>query len=396
MTALEAAREEAPPSTRVCVVGSGSRFLSGISYFTHRLATALAERNEVSVILVRRLMPARWYPGRERVGRALAALAYPPAIRALDGIDWYWGPSIVRAVLFLRRRRPQVLVLQWWTGTVLHSYLLLAWLARRWGVRVVMEFHEVQDVGEVDVPGAGAYVRALLPHLLRLIDASVVHSEFDRAVIRGRYGLEDRPMVTIPHGPYEPDAEEPPPRRGPDDVCRLLYFGVIRRYKGVEDLLAAFEAMGAEEAAGYRLQIVGEVWERWDLPGRLVRGSRHRDRIDFVDRYVSDAEAQAAFAAADAVVLPYHRSSASGPLHMAMSRGLPVVVTAVGGLVEATEGYEGALLVPPRDPAAILDAVRRARGLRGMRFADPHTWRRTADRYGELLAAISAGRAVRR
>ena len=44
---------------------------------------------------------------------------------------------------------------------------------------------------------------------------------------------------------------------------------------------------------------------------------------------------------ADAVVLPYHRSSLSGPLHIAMSAGLPVVVTAVGGLVEVVQDYSG-------------------------------------------------------
>jgi glycosyltransferase involved in cell wall biosynthesis len=389
MTARKGAEPEPEPGLRVCVVGSGTRFLSGISYFTHRLSTALAESHCVSVILIRRLMPASWYPGRMRVGRTLARFSYPASVPTLDGIDWYWGTSIVRAIRFLRRQRCDVLILQWWTGTVLHSYLLLAWLARRSGSRVVMEFHEVQDVGELAVPGAGAYVRALLPRLLHMVDAAVVHSEFDRALITQRFGLDGRPVALIPHGPYEPHFA---PSHGSTDCehgpCRILYFGVIRRYKGVEDLLSAFEAMDDREAAGYRLTIVGETWEGWELPARMIRASRHRPRIGFVNRYVSDDEAADAFAQADAVVLPYRRCSASGPLHMTMSHGLPVVVTGVGGLPEAVRGYEGAVLVPPMDPGAILAALRRVREMRGRRFADPHSWKRTERRYNELLAAL--------
>ena len=59
-------------------------------------------------------------------GKDLSELRLANDIRRLDGIDWYWGWSMVRAVIFLWRERPHVLILQWWTGAVLHSYLLLA------------------------------------------------------------------------------------------------------------------------------------------------------------------------------------------------------------------------------------------------------------------------------
>ena len=93
------------------------------------------------------------------------------------------------------------------------------------------------------------------------------------------------------------------------------------------------------------------------------------------------------FARADVVVLPYLRSSASGPLHIAMSNGLPVVVTSVGGLAEAVADYPGALTVPPADAPALADALRSARGMTGRRYADPHSWRRNVD-------AILAGSAA--
>jgi hypothetical protein len=55
--------------------------------------------------------------------------------------------------------RPDVVIFQWWTGTVLHTYIALALLTRLLGGRVVIEFHEVLDTGEVNIPLAHAYVR---------------------------------------------------------------------------------------------------------------------------------------------------------------------------------------------------------------------------------------------
>src|SRR5437588_12649806 len=93
---------------RVCVVGPGKRFLSGISYYTIRLVNMLAQSNEVSVILMRQLLPTRFYPGRERVGANLTQLEYDQKVRVFDGVDWYWLPSIFRCLAFLIRERPDV------------------------------------------------------------------------------------------------------------------------------------------------------------------------------------------------------------------------------------------------------------------------------------------------
>jgi glycosyltransferase involved in cell wall biosynthesis len=133
---------------------------------------------------------------------------------------------------------------------------------------------------------------------------------------------------------------------------------------------------------------VGETWEGWDLPNQLIAASPHRDRITFVNRYVTDAEAAGFFAGADVVVLPYHRSSSSGPLQIAMAAGLPVVATKVGGLVEATADYPGAVLADPSSPASLADGILRAAELVGRRFQGVSTWADTARGYTELFDGI--------
>ncbi|WIM95146.1 glycosyltransferase [Actinoplanes oblitus] len=369
---------------RVVVAGSGWHFLSGISYYTCRLSNALEERFEVSAILMRRLLPARLYPGRARVGLPLTDLRYAETVPTFDGVDWWALPSLARAVAFLRARQPDVLVLQWWTGAVLHSYLVLAAAARHLGIRVVIEFHEVQDTGELRHRWAARYVRAAIRPLLRRTSGVVVHSAFDRDALAGAYDLGGVPAEIALHGPFDHHAAGVERVPGPDGVVRLLYFGTIRPYKGLEDLIEAFATLGP----GYRLTVVGETWEGWTLPAELIAASPARDRITFVNRYVPDAEVNAYFAAADAVVLPYRRSSASGPLHIAMSHGLPVVVTSVGGLVEAAGPYPGTVFVPPADPAALAAGIAGAAGLTGRRHADPSSWDRTLDAYQRLFTRM--------
>ena len=61
-------RAARPPAGPICVVGPGTRFISGITYYTFGLANALARHGPVSVVLLRSLLPARLYPGAERVG----------------------------------------------------------------------------------------------------------------------------------------------------------------------------------------------------------------------------------------------------------------------------------------------------------------------------------------
>lgn len=384
-TGVERAPRASGP-TRICIVGPGTRFLSGISYYTLALANALAEVSDSSALLLRRLLPARLYPGRARVGAELCALELDRRVARFDGLDWFWLPSLYGAVRFLVRERPHYLLLEWWTGAVLHSYLALGLVARLLGIRLLIEFHETQDASEVRIGWARRYVSLFAPRLFARAEHYVAHSEQERAQISERYGIDSARISVIPHAAYGHYAAGA--GRSPHDDCNLLFFGVIRPFKGLEDLVRAFELLAAEQSERYRLTVVGETWEGWTLPGELIEASPYRERISFVNRYVTDAEVDAAFADADLVVLPYHRSAQSGPLHVAISYGLPVVISAVGGAIEAVADYEGAVLCEPRDPEGLATAIRQAEGLVGGSFESPHDWQASAEAYRQLLVRL--------
>jgi glycosyltransferase involved in cell wall biosynthesis len=376
----------------VCLVGPGWRFTSGISYYTCRLANSMAnDQCDTNVILLRRLLPRLLYPGKRRVGLKRASMAYRADVSVFDGIDWWWGPSLLRALRFLRSRRSKVLLLEWWTAATLHTYLALAIVARVTGMRVVIELHELQDPGEAGLAVARGYGRWGLRALIRLAHGCIVHSKSDWQLFESNYGPIDMRVAMVPHGPYDQyrDLQETSDpavtaaisavRTAPksDGVVNLLFFGLIRPYKGLEDLLHVFNALPREEAERLWLTVVGETWEGCTEPAHLIAASPHADRITFVNEYVPDEVVGAAFAHADVAVLPYRRSSSSGILHVAMSWGLPIVVTSVGGLPEAASGYGGAVFVPPADPMLLREGLMKAAALAGQKFSDPRNWHDT-------------------
>lgn len=360
-----------------------------------------AGRCDTSVILIRRLLPRLLYPGRGRVGLKRARMEYRPGVATFNGIDWWWGTSLLRAVRFLRARRPEVLLLQWWTAATLHTYLVLALVARLAGIRVVIELHELQDPGEAGLALARGYGHWGLRTLIRFAHGCIVHSKADWELFESGYGPVDARVALVPHGPYDQYrglAEPTDPvtaaavakvRTAPKsgDVVNLLFFGLIRPYKGLEDLLRVFNALPRDEVEHLWLTVVGETWEGCTEPARLIADSPHADRITFLNEYVPDEVVGAAFAHADVAVLPYRRSSSSGILHVAMSWGLPIVVTSVGGLPEAANGYAGAVFVPPNDPGMLREGMMKAATLVGQKFPDPRSWQDT-------VAAVRAASSI--
>ncbi|MBV9092084.1 MAG: glycosyltransferase [Mycobacteriaceae bacterium] len=348
------------------------------------MAGALVDCHDVSVVLLDRLIPRRLYPGADRVGHDLTALRYDPRVRVIAEVDWYWGPAITGLARLLRAERPDVIVLQWWTAATLHTYLLLSRLAARNGIPVVIEFHEIQDTGESGIPLVAPYCRRYLKRLVRRASGALVHTDFDVQQLKSVLGTDVLDALAVrvaPHGPYDHIGKLPRRSEASDDLAardggpvRVLFFGLIRPYKGAEDLIYALDGMTDAQAAQFDVHVVGETWEGWTLPAEAIRASRHRQRIRFENRYVSDPEVAEYFATADVLVLPYRRGSASGPLQIAMSHGIFVVMYAVGGLVEAVRDYRGAILVPPGDIDALRDAILSIVARRGQRFDDPHTW----------------------
>jgi len=382
--------------TKICIVGPSKKFLSGISYYTIRLSNSLSSDYEVSVLCFRNLLPKFMFPGSKHVGKDLASLEYNPGLKVYNGMDYNNPLTWYHAYRFLKKEKPDVLILQWWTSSVAHMHLIIALInAISTRAKIIIEFHEVVDPLEESILPTRVYSRVMGRFLVKRASLYVTHSESDKLLIASKYRIPNERVQVIPHGLYDQykqvSREEARQKLGLDSDYVILSFGLIRPYKGIPNLVKAFGELPENVALRSRLLIAGEIWEDRAAVINSIKDSRYRDRITLVDSYIPDDDIPLYFNACDVVALPYLRASQSGVAHIAMNFGKPIVVSKVGGLEESMADYSGTFFVPPGDSSAIKEAITKLYGERPGPFEPPRRgWDMTNEKYRAVISLLTA------
>ena len=236
------------------------------------------------------------------------------------------------------------------------------------------------------------------------MDAVVAHSDHGAARLRGEVGLDAAKVRVVPHGAFDyltrlPEEKPLPAELEGAEGPVILCFGLLRAYKGIENLIEAYGRIAAG-AHGAELWIVGNP--RMDVAPLHRLGEAAGGRVRFVTRFVDEAEIPAIFRRADLLVLPYLDAEHSGVLYTGLAFGKPLLLSAVGGFPEVAE-TGAARLVPPGDTAALAGALEELIGDEDARAelgaaatraaAGPFSWdeaaRRTLELYRELIEARS-------
>ncbi|MEO6859444.1 MAG: glycosyltransferase family 4 protein [Solirubrobacteraceae bacterium] len=310
--------------------------------YDHALSTALARAGAEVELLTSRFAydappQASGYELTEHFYRHSRAAAGSSLRRVTKLVDHV--PDMLR-LRRLARERFDLVHFQWLAVQWLDAYLL----PHR---PVVLTAHDL--LPREAQPGQAAAQRRLYDR----VDAVIVHSEYGRGQLVERLGLPESKVRVIRHGAFTHLAELPAaPLPGELDAVQkpvVLFFGLLRPYKGIETLLDAWRGVSDAE-----LWIVGRP--RMDLePLRAAAGPSVR----FVPRFVGDRELPAFFRRAEVVVLPYTRTERldfSGVLATALAFGKPIVVSDVGGLAEVADAGAARLVVPD-DPVGLRAAL---------------------------------------
>ena len=344
---------------KICIVGSSKRFFSGISAYTIVQANAFARQgHRVSAVLLRNLVPARLYPGRNRIGKEDSLLNFLDSISVYEGMDWNAPRTWIKAWRFIRQESPDAVIMHWWTSSVAHMqlYLALSRLITASGWPLILEMHEVVDPLEENILPIRLYSRITGRMLLKLSNMYVAHSEDARRSIIETYHIPERLIWTVPHGPYNVyatvDSQEAK-RLLQVDGFVILYFGMIRQYKGVSLLLKAFNSLPDDIAGQATLVIAGEDWGDDDDLKPCLDNNIYKDRILYRPEFIPDEQLPDFFSAADMVALPYTRSCGSGVANIASAQGKRVVMSDIPTLVQSFGNYQGARFFPAGDVDAL-------------------------------------------
>jgi len=310
--------------------------------YVANLAMALASRHEVMLIVSQRSAARQLRAGSIAVlARKMRVAIVPHHLAPLQPwIAW-------RCLRLVRGFRPDVVHVQ--EHPTRSMGLLARWLGG--AVPFVATVHDPEPHSGGDAAAARIFTR-YYGDLRRMSDGLIVHGE-TLAETLARTGIERTKIAAIPHGVlhFGRHDESAAPQVSADRR-RLIFFGRMEAYKGLDTLLAA-HAIWMREGVDVRLTVAGAGPEL----------ARHCDALSApgIDLYAErsgQAELEHMVMGSAAAILPYHDATQSGVVASAFGARRPVIVTDVGELAAAV-GDDGGLIVPPRDPAALAAAGRR-------------------------------------
>lgn len=334
----------------LALVGPGWPLRGGIAQYTARLADELAPHHRVMHVSYARQYPGLFFPGTTQLDgspRPAGAMAQP-ILDSLGPLSWR---AAAKAIASFRASHA---VLMWWHPFFAPCLGTLARLLARRGIPSTFLCHNV-------APHEGSRLTRLLSRWAFAPASSfIVHAAVLEDALR-ELAPAGAPIAVSPLPLYD---QFGPPRETRDARAALgvtarrvlLFFGLVRAYKGISTLIEAFALLAARDPE-VALVIAGECYEPEATYRKMIAAHGLAGRVHFENRFVPNEMVATYFGAADVVVLPYHTASQSAVVPIAYAMDRPVVVTRVGGLPEAVHEGEAGHLVPPRDPEALAAAI---------------------------------------
>jgi glycosyltransferase involved in cell wall biosynthesis len=341
-----------PAGKQIAVLGLSYPFRGGIAHYSTLLVRELRRHHLVRFVTLRRQYPEFLFPGQSQYDDSAATITEEnePIIDSINPLTW------LRTAFTLWRGRHDLVIVQWWNpffglafGTITN---LLSLVSR---ARICFLCHNV-------LPHEGSLLdRWLTGYAFSRATHFIVHSEHDKTNL----------LALAPRAPVTKTRHPTYAVFGAHDLCdkaaarrrlglrvdraTLLFFGLIRPYKGLEYLLRAMPLVVRE--VDCVLLVVGEFYEPKDRYTHLIEDLRLGEQVELIDRYVKNEEVSLYFRSADVVVLPYVEATQSGVVQIAFGLEVPVITTDVGGLPEIVEdGFTG-FVVASRSSEQLAGAI---------------------------------------
>ena len=345
----------------IVILGTSHPFRGGLATFNERLARQFQnEGHYVKIVTFTLQYPSFLFPGKTQFSSEEAPndLEIIPAVNSCNPFNWR------KVANQLRQESPDLLICCYWMAFFAPCYSMIE--------RIVKKNKHTRCI---------ALVHNMLPHEPTLLDkifAPVFIKATDGFVALSESVVRDIEMIEqkslrhgqspkqnnktfSPHPIYDHYGE----RMTKADACKalridenkqyMLFFGLVRAYKGLDLLLDAF-GMIKEELPELQLLVAGEFYEDEEKYRSQITANGLTDRVVLRNEFIPDADLRKYFGAADLIVQPYRSATQSGVTQVAFHFEKPMLVTNVGGLPEIVPDGKIGYVVEP-DAQAISDAL---------------------------------------
>lgn len=386
---------ECSDTMKITILGPAHPYRGGLASIMEIMARTFQRRgDEVDIKTFTLQYPSLLFPGESQT------VATPPpadlricrCVNTMNPLNW------VRVGRRIRRERPDFVLMKYWTPFMAPCFGTIARIARGNGhTKVLCQIDNVEPHEHhlTDKPFNRYYLHS--------VDGFVYMSEQVHSELRA---YSDAPALFSPHPLFENFGErversEACVRLGLDPANRyVLFFGLIRDYKGLDLLLDAWAQLRrAGRTEGRRLIVAGEFYTAREPYLNRIADNGLQDEVLLHDRFIPDDDVKYYFSAADFVVQPYKTATQSGVTQIAYQFCVPMVVTAVGGLPEIVPDGRVGYVCPPtaEGVAAAMDRMYEGDALK--RFRENcveerrrFSWEEMCSRITELYGLVASGK----
>ena len=335
---------------KIAMIGPVHPYKGGIAHYTDLLCRALREDgNEVQLYSFKFQYPKLLYkkPQKDMKSSGFGTNDADFCIHTLNPFNW------IRVAGRIKKQKPELIILQWWHPYFAPCFWSICKLLRR--EKILFVCHNVFPHERFPLDrlltkwtlGCGRYFITQSKMDARDL-LSVKHDAVYRVTPHPTYGMFCRQGMSMQKAREQLQIDQ--------GQRALLFFGFVRKYKGLQYLLEAMKLL-KERDFKVQLWVVGDFGEDKDEYVEQIRRFEIGDQVQMVEGYVPDDEVEKYFAASDLVVLPYLSATQSGIVRIAFGFEKPVLVTEVGGLPDVVTNGKTGYVVEPRSAEMIAEAI---------------------------------------
>lgn len=331
----------------IVILGTAYPFRGGLATFNERLARQLqAEGHTVEVITFTLQYPSFLFPGKTQYSteKAPTDLRISQQVHSCNPFNW------IKVGRRIRKMQPDMLITCYWMAFFAPCYGMIQRIVQRNGkTRCIALVHNM-------IPHEPSILDKLFaPFFVHHTDGFVALSE---SVVQdiNRFDHGTKPKTSYPHPIYDHYGEQ----MSKEEACQalhlnpenqyMLFFGLVRAYKGLDLLLDAFGKV-KDQLPNLQLIIAGEFYEEEDKYRAQIANNGLTDRVIIKNEFIADADLRKYFGAADLIVQPYKSATQSGVTQVAFHFEKPMLVTNVGGLGEIVHDHKMGYAVEPNAEA---------------------------------------------
>lgn len=340
---------------KIVIIGPAYPYRGGNSLYVSFLYDLLKDKFNVTIVNYKLLYPSILFPGttqNDTSGHIIKEVESTRVINSVNPLTWF------KAAKFIKAQNADIIIFDWWNPFFGPSHRVISSLIKK------QYRNKIVFITENVISHEARFVDRLLTKIgLKNADVFIALSNVVENTLKNFTNKKIYKSALPIYGCYNLDKNIDVRKQKEilsfskdDDV--LLFFGYVRKYKGLNILIDAFPAI-LETNPKAKLLIVGEFYDSADKYYQQIETLGIIDHVKVIQKFVPNEDVGKYYSIADIVILPYLTGTQSGVLNIAYGFGKPVIVTNVGGLAEDVIDNNTGYIIEPNNASEIVNSVKK-------------------------------------